>query len=49
MSAGASLYICSHLLLWLAAGRPQGPETTILHTLGSAIQSLRARRGEPAA
>ncbi len=49
MSAGASLYICSHLLLWLAAGRPQGPETTILHTLGSAIQSLRERRGERAA
>lgn len=49
-SAGAATYVLATLALWVAAGRPDGPETEIIHSLSRLTRRLagvRARTGKP--
>ncbi len=41
---GACLYILSHVVLWMLAKRPQGPETEILHAFSKVYAKIKARK-----
>jgi PST family polysaccharide transporter len=42
--AGASSYAFTHCMLWLAQGRPEGPETEILSALSTLAWRIRRER-----
>jgi hypothetical protein len=50
VGSGAALYCGTTLLLWLAMGRPEGPETEVQRILAKILSSVRpAARQFPAA
>lgn len=42
---GAAVYGAVHFALWVATGRPQGPEARLTDLIGAGVARLRARRG----
>jgi PST family polysaccharide transporter len=40
VAAGLAAYVGCHLLCWLSAGRPEGPETTVLRAAGQLLSRL---------
>lgn len=45
VAAGGLIYLGGGLLIWIAAGKPQGPEATALDWTGKGIAAVRARLG----
>jgi lipopolysaccharide exporter len=47
-AVGAAVYVACHILLWLVAGRPDGPERELLNVSRTILTHQRAERVTPA-